>query len=264
MNQGESLTPDHIQKISEAMGELVWLDISGGEPFLRKDIDQICHRFLDHNKARFINIPTNAIQTSVIERSVNGILANQNPFRLNIAISLDGIGENHDRVRGVPGNYKKALATLEAMRKIRERDERLSLSVVSTVMRSNIEDIKKLLHMGVSDWELDYHSLNILRGQPMDPALQSPTPEQYAEISKLQLKLCRGYFRGRWGALGGWTATMGRFFLNRYYRREVRGPSQRHLLQRGRRELRDRRQRRRLLLRTAQAGGQSEALRLGF
>jgi len=223
LNQGESLKPDHIQKISEAMGELVWLDISGGEPFLRKDIDQICHRFLDHNQARFINIPTNAIQTSVIERSVNGILENKNPFRLNIAISIDGIGENHDRVRGVPGNYKKALATLEALRAIRERDERLSLSVVTTVMRSNIDDVKQLLHLGVTDWDLDYHSLNILRGKPMDPALQSPTPEQYAEISKLQLKLCRSYFKGRWGALGGWTATMGRFFLNRYYMREVEG-----------------------------------------
>ena len=73
LNQGEALQPDHIQKISEAMGELVWLDISGGEPFLRKDIDQICRRFLNHNQAKFINIPTNALQTDVIRKSVEGI-----------------------------------------------------------------------------------------------------------------------------------------------------------------------------------------------
>ncbi len=145
LNQGESLKPDHIEKISEALGELVWLDISGGEPFLRKDIDAICHRFIDHNRARFINIPTNAIQTSVIERSVEGILSNPGDFRLNIALSIDGIGENHDRVRGVPGNYAKALATMDAMRRIRDRDHRLSLSLVTTVMRHNIEDVKKLL-----------------------------------------------------------------------------------------------------------------------
>ncbi len=30
LNQGEALQPDHIQKISEAMGELVWPDIPGG------------------------------------------------------------------------------------------------------------------------------------------------------------------------------------------------------------------------------------------
>ena len=223
LNQGESLKTDHIEKISNAMGELVWLDISGGEPFLRKDIDQICHRFLDFNQAKFINIPTNAIQTGVIKRSVEGILANTNAFRLNIALSIDGIGENHDRVRGVPGNYKKALATMEALREVRSRDKRLSLSVVTTVMRSNIEDVKRLLHLGVDEWDLDYHSLNILRGTPMDSALQSPTPEQYAEISKLQLQLCRRYFHGRWGGLGGWTATVGRFVLNRYYMQELEG-----------------------------------------
>ena len=39
-----------------------------------------------------------------------------------------------DRIRGVPGNYKRALATMEALREIRTRDKRLSLSVVSTVM----------------------------------------------------------------------------------------------------------------------------------
>src|SRR5271165_969899 len=159
LNQGESLKTDHIEKISNAMGELVWLDISGGEPFLRKDIDQICHRFLDFNQVKFINIPTNAIQTSVIAKSVEGILANTNAFRLNIALSIDGIGANHDRVRGVPGNYKKALATMEVLREIRARDKRLSLSVVTTVMRSNIDDVKGLLHMGVDEWDLDYHSL---------------------------------------------------------------------------------------------------------
>ncbi len=97
----------------------------------------------------------------MIRKSVEGILANPNKFRLNIAISLDGIGEVHDRIRGVPGNYKRALATMEALREIRTRDKRLSLSVVSTVMSSNIEDIKQLLHLGVTNWDLDYHSLDI-------------------------------------------------------------------------------------------------------
>jgi MoaA/NifB/PqqE/SkfB family radical SAM enzyme len=226
LNQGESLQQDHVEKISAALGELVWLDLSGGEPFLRKDIDWICHKFIDANSARFINIPTNAIQASVIERSVNGILANDKPFRLNIAISLDGIGEAHDKVRGVPGNYKKAMVTMEALQKIRERDKRLSLSVVTTVMRHNIEDVKQLLDLGLSEWKLDYHSLNILRGSWMDAALEPPTAAQYAEISKIQLRQCRHYFRGRWGVISGQMATLGRFLLNRYYMKEMEGKPQ--------------------------------------
>ena len=223
LNQGESLKLDQIEKISAAIGELVWLDLSGGEPFLRRDIDRICHRFVDSNHVRFINIPTNAIQTGVIESSVLGILKNPGPFRLNIAISLDGVGETHDRIRGVPGNYEKALATMEALRQIRRRDPRLALSVVTTLMRNNVADVKRLLDLGLDEWNLDYHSINILRGQPMDPALQAPTPEQYAEISALQLKHCGRYFRGRWGLVSGSLATAGRFLLNRYYMREIEG-----------------------------------------
>jgi MoaA/NifB/PqqE/SkfB family radical SAM enzyme len=223
LNQGESLKMDQIDKISDAIGELVWLDLSGGEPFLRQDIDRICHRFVDANQVRFINIPTNAIQTGVIEKSVRAILKNPAPFRLNIAISLDGIGETHDRIRGVPGNYPKALATLEAMQRIREEDSRLALSVVTTLMRDNVADVKRLLETGLAEWKLDYHSINILRGQPMDPALHAPTPEQFAEIAELQLKQCRSYFRGRWGLFSGAVATMGRYMLNRYYMREMEG-----------------------------------------
>ena len=55
-------------------------------------------------------------------------------------------------------------------------------------MSSNIEDIKRLLNLGVTEWDLDYHSLNILRGKWMDATLSAPTPEQYAEVSKLQLR----------------------------------------------------------------------------
>lgn len=223
LNQGNALQPEHVRAISASLDRLVWLDISGGEPFLRKDLASICHQFLEGNGVRFINIPTNAIQTEVIASLVSGILATDRRFRLNIAISLDGVGENHDRVRGVPGNYKKALATLGRLRAIRDNDRRLSLSLVTTLMRHNVGDVKRLLKLGVEEWRLDYHSLNLLRGSPMDTALQPPTPEQFAEISKLQLEQCRHYFRDRFGAVQGWLATAGRYVLNRYYLRELEG-----------------------------------------
>jgi len=223
LNKGEKLSPEDIEKISEAMGELIWLDVSGGEPFLRQDIDQICYRFINRNHVRFLNIPTNAIQTNVISRSVEAILANPGDFRLNIAISLDGIGENHDRIRGVPGNYDRALKTMEAMREIRATDQRLTVSVVTTLMRSNVEDVKRLLNMWVAEWDLDYHSVNILRGQPVDPRISPPTPEQYAQVSKLQAELSGHQFNRRWLSVGGRIATTGRVMLNRYYMREIQG-----------------------------------------
>lgn len=224
LNQGQALKPEHIDKISRSLGELVWLDISGGEPFLRQDLAWICHTFVERNGVRFINIPTNALQTSVIERLAGEILRSENRgLSLNVAVSLDGVGENHDRIRGVPGNYAKALATMAALDRIRQADRRLSLSVVTTLMRGNLEDVKQLLELGVREWKLDYHSVNLLRGNPMDASLQPPAPEQFAEVSRIQLEHCRRYFRGRYGAVGGWVATLGRVLLNRYYMKELEG-----------------------------------------
>jgi MoaA/NifB/PqqE/SkfB family radical SAM enzyme len=112
---------------------------------------------------------------------------------------------------------------MAALQEIRARDPRLALSVVTTLMRSNVDDVKKLLDLGLAEWKLDYHSINILRGAWMDASLEPPTVEQYAEISELQLKQCRHYFRGRWGWFSGMIATMGRSVLNGYYMREMEG-----------------------------------------
>ncbi len=223
LNQGHALEQEQIEKISRSLERIVWLDISGGEPFLRKDIAAVCHTFLRRNGVKFINIPTNAIQTEVIARLVSEILAGDDQFKLNIAVSLDGIGETHDRIRGVPGNYKKAVTTIEELRKLRAREPRLTLSVVTTLMRDNAGDVKILLDLGRNGWALDYHSINILRGNPLDPALRPPTLEQFEEISQLHLRHLSHYYRGRFGRLSGWMATIARTMLNRYYRKELEG-----------------------------------------
>ncbi len=223
LNRGESLTLEQVDRISASLDQVPWLDLSGGEPFLRDDLAPICHRFIEDNGSRFINIPTNGIQTAVIARIVSEILERPGDYRLNVGVALDGVGENHDRVRGVPGNYEKALATLARLREIRGRDRRLALSVVTTVMRGNVADVRRLMHLAVEQWDVDYHSLNLLRGNPAEAGLQPPTPEQFAEISALQLRLGRRYFRGRYGQAGAWLATLGRRLLNRYYARELEG-----------------------------------------
>ena len=99
LNQGESLEPGHVEKLSRSLERLVWLDISGGEPFLRKDLAWIVHQFVDRNGARLINIPTNAIQTDVIARI--DALRGKGPGRhdtVAAALALAGIGPDRTRL----------------------------------------------------------------------------------------------------------------------------------------------------------------------
>ncbi|MCH2663714.1 hypothetical protein MK139_05180, partial [bacterium] len=42
------LTIPEVEKIARNYGNLHYLGLSGGEPFVRKDLEQICQAFIDH------------------------------------------------------------------------------------------------------------------------------------------------------------------------------------------------------------------------
>jgi MoaA/NifB/PqqE/SkfB family radical SAM enzyme len=95
-----------------------WLTFSGGEPFLRPDLIDIVLAAYKHCRPGIINIPTNGL---LVDRIVSGVerLTREAPrAQIVINLSLDGVGEDHDRIRGVPGNYARLLQTYEGLRKL--------------------------------------------------------------------------------------------------------------------------------------------------
>ena len=55
VNIKRDLKIDEYKKISENINNLFWLDVGGGEPFLRKDLSQIINLF----RKQIVSIPTN-------------------------------------------------------------------------------------------------------------------------------------------------------------------------------------------------------------
>lgn len=80
--------------------------LTGGEPVLRDDLLDIIlfiHRKLP--KVRF-TLSTNAILPEKVLKVVLGAL--ENGVGIDVGVSVDGVGEHHDRIRGVKGNFDKA------------------------------------------------------------------------------------------------------------------------------------------------------------
>lgn len=85
------------------------LDLSGGEPTLRNDIGDLV--VLSHDLGLFTTMNTNglAMRNDMMSKFRAGLEA--------VTISLDGPEEVHDKVRGIPGGYKKALQSINEYRK---------------------------------------------------------------------------------------------------------------------------------------------------
>jgi molybdenum cofactor biosynthesis enzyme MoaA len=60
-------TLEEFRRTFQSLGRaLYWLTISGGEPFLRKDIVEICRSAYENCRPKIINIPTNGFLSNSI------------------------------------------------------------------------------------------------------------------------------------------------------------------------------------------------------
>lgn len=91
---------------------LRWVNVTGGEPFLRSDLEEIVKRIRSACPRAHIIISTNGLLT---DRIVEVMRRLDMGGRLGLAVSLDGIGEKHDEIRGVKDAFVSAQATMRRL-----------------------------------------------------------------------------------------------------------------------------------------------------
>lgn len=111
----EELSPkqwqDILRRDRDFLSRVGKLGLTGGEPFLRGDLVEllrVLHRGLP--RAR-ISVVSNGLMTERILRALEEIRG----FcpDLVFSVSLDGLDQVHDKVRGIPGAFAKSLATIK-------------------------------------------------------------------------------------------------------------------------------------------------------
>ncbi len=126
-----------------APARLYYLTFSGGEPFLRDDIARIVVAAARILRPALITIPTNGLLSRRIPEEVERMLEGIPPgTKLGINLSLDDIGEEHDRIRNVPGNWARAMETYGALKEIRHPS--FILSIHTVISRFNVERIGEI------------------------------------------------------------------------------------------------------------------------
>lgn len=142
MKSGNELSTGEFDEIFRKLGGAYWFTMSGGEPFLRKDIVEICQSAHANCRPSIINIPTNGLLHDVIPSKVKEILEVCPNSQIVVNLSLDGIGAQHDEIRGVKGNFEKAMKTYEALRSL--NGENLELGIHTVVSVFNVHEIPQI------------------------------------------------------------------------------------------------------------------------
>ncbi len=101
---------DEINEIAEKNNYFKWIEITGGEVFLRNDIVDIARAFYKNSKHLYImTMPTNSLCNPDMEISKIEEILEMGIPRFAITLSLDGYRELHDKIRGINGNYDKVI-----------------------------------------------------------------------------------------------------------------------------------------------------------
>jgi len=144
----EELTLEEIGRIFRSMGHIYIFNVSGGEPFLRPDITDIIKLACRYLSPGIIHIPTNAIAKTLIENKVLEILkfisANNPRVQLTVKPSLDHIGDKHDQIRGVKGNFEKVLALFEQLKSLQPQFPNFHVELGTVISTWNIDDIEEI------------------------------------------------------------------------------------------------------------------------
>lgn len=121
---------------------LKFINISGGEPFLRKNLPDIIAILSETcNKPR-IGISTNGLLTERIKENMETILSN-GIKNVSVNVSIHGIGEFHNSVEGIKDAFNKAIKTLHILKEIGVKD----LGIAYTATNYNIDQLSKVIKL---------------------------------------------------------------------------------------------------------------------
>lgn len=144
----DELTIQEIEQIFESLGHVYFFNVSGGEPFLRKDLSEIISLAIEHLTPNIIHIPTNALMPEVIERQVGEVLTHMEQINYKIPFtvkpSMDGVGKEHDRIRGVKGNFDKLLDTVERLKALQKSFPFFHVELGTVISNENIDKIDEI------------------------------------------------------------------------------------------------------------------------
>ena len=202
LNRPDDLSFDEIVALSASLGKVENLNLSGGEPFLRKELAEICLRFVRHNGTRQIYVPTNGYFRERTVEAIRRVLEDPSLDLFVAELSLDGMPAFHDRFRDARNSFARAMETYDALVELQAADDRLRIHAISTATDVNVDEIRRLTtYLYDRCPRMDHHNLAIIRGDRKNAALRTPDLDEYERLYAYMRRVWAPREAGRYGGL---------------------------------------------------------------
>ena len=108
-----------IEKITKSCGPYLQnVNITGGEPFARKDIAEICRLWLKNSGIRSMYITTNGSLPERIIKTVQELNKEFPSKKIFVSISIDELETRHDEIRKIKGLFSNCIKSYEGLKKV--------------------------------------------------------------------------------------------------------------------------------------------------
>ncbi len=163
---------------------LLHLTITGGEPFLRKDLTEIISEIIENSGVPRVSIKSNGFYLKRIKEYIPELIKKHKNTEFTLSISLDGPKDIHDKVRQFKGAYDKVVETVNTMEKYRK--EKNFFLRLASVLTTETKDFLPGLLDQTDNWPIDFHEVILVRDIPDDEQLK--LKEIYRQLSENQQK----------------------------------------------------------------------------
>lgn len=196
---GPEIRPAEYGRMAKSMKPFYFLLLTGGEPFVREDLAEIAHAFLENCVIANVGIPTNGAYPVETERAVRRMTESFPGVQFGIDVSIDGIGKEHDALRGAPGLSARAEDTFFRLKKLAAKTKNLNANVAVTLSAANQDRVDALVDYLFHELGVTNVNPLLVRGRPRNPAALGVRPEAYHRlVTRLdeETALCGGGYEG--------------------------------------------------------------------
>ena len=161
IRQVREITPRDLEPHLTSLRELnvKWIVFSGGEPLMHSDISSLSHVC----RAEGVRV-TLLTAGLTLEKRADIVAASID----DLIVSIDGPPDIHDKIRGVPGAYRRLQRGIEALRQLRAE---MPIHGRCTIQKGNFGELRNTVHAARA---LNLNSISFLAVDTTSNAFNRP------------------------------------------------------------------------------------------